>query len=144
MKNTFCQDIFQGYLFLQTSRKLISQCHPWRYELLIFLSCYQYAPPQHYEEKKKLKIEGVISRQYISKDKDQGLVEVRILIINMIQKLGYIFPFNFWIWIPLMAVTSDDFSGFWAFWGYFGLTTQLPRSVASEWLLLLCHFEIQK
>ena len=90
-------------------------CYPWRYELFIVVSCYQYAPPSHSEEKNKLKMENVISRQYISKEKDQELVEVEILIINTIQKLGYIFTFKFCIWIPLTAVTSDEFSVFWAF-----------------------------
>ena len=79
------------------------------------MSCYQYAPPNPSEEKNNLKMESVISCQYKSKEKDQELVEAEIIIINTIQKLGYIFTLKFWIWIPLTAVTSNEFSVFWAF-----------------------------
>ena len=46
-ENTSCQYFFQVSLFLQTSRNLISECYSWRYGMLIFMACYQYAPPPH-------------------------------------------------------------------------------------------------
>ena len=53
----------------------------------------------------------LISCQYIFKEKYQRLVEVKFLIISMIQKLGYICLFKFWIRIPLTDVNYDNFSG---------------------------------
>ena len=103
MKNTSRKNIFNEYLFLLTSISLISES----------------ASPPNYKKKKKLKMKSVIFHQYISKRKDKRLVEVKIIILNVIQKLGYIFPLKFWSWIPLTAVIYDNFSVFLAFWGYF-------------------------
>ena len=35
-------------------------------------------------------------------------IGLNMIIINMIQKLGNIFPFKFWIWIPLIVVSYND------------------------------------
>ena len=66
-------------------------------------------PPPCFDDQKELKMEIGISRQYISTDKYQSLVEVNIMILNMIHKLGYTFLFKFWSWIPLTAVIYHAF-----------------------------------
>ena len=65
-------------------------------------------PPPCFEDQKKLKMESGISHNYISTDKDTRLFGLKIININMIQKLGYIFTSNFWIWIPFTVLISDD------------------------------------
>ena len=72
--------------------------------MLIVMAGYQYAPSPCFEDHNKLKLESGIFHQYISTEKYQSLVDVNVMIINMIPKLGYNFTFMFWIWIPLMTV----------------------------------------
>ena len=69
---------------------------------------------------------------------------MNIISINIIQKLGYIFPFKFWIWIPIMVVIYDKTLYIYrTYRAIIGLLTPLSMSLASQWLLLLCHFDIE-
>ena len=134
-----------GILFLYTSRKLISECYSWRCEMLIFTACYQYAPPWCFEDHKKLKMESEISHQYISTDKDIRLVDVKIISINIIQKLGYIFPFKFWIWIPVMVVIYDEtLYIYWTYRAIIGLLTPTFKVCSFTVAVTFVSFDIEK